>query len=850
MSGTVQMNESAREGPRPMDRHGWKRSGLEARKNYPRGYSPVEEHPVLFCKASDREALKARLEREPWKTWYYTIHRPLAEVALAAGGLAELQEPGFHLRVFPLEKGKPVSPVQARDERRRWPFHVANCGLVAFLEEDKKFIDKARQLYSETADAVWMEGGWGGDDYDVGSGWDSCWRGAAMLATGYDLLAGYMPAEEKLKFEGRLARDLEWCQTDPVSPRYNPSWFGSVYMGVAALLLGRDDYVRKVEAMLDQYVDQVLWGEGEYFEGASYQSGCMEVQNIQLLRAIQHVTGRNPADNPRWAMRAEHWIRRASPLGTDVTHSDASLVSPTAHLLLAEAPLLPERVAGWARWIFDRIGGPEWFNLRGNDEERRKGISYPAHAEPRTPERERRYPHPRGGDPAFWLMVPDPLPEPLEPPAGSYVARGAGLACLRTDWSPAAMHTCLFAPRFYGSPHSHWDVLTFDFWAHGAYLVKNAGYHEVCHPSPTLPKHLQEHFGLKSQEMPVDPPPYCNSWKNWEERGTFRLAPEMHNVPTIDGGGGNNISSRADPTHFAVNTGWAQVLRADGGFNYPIYSRYGTPGRVIRSLVQVEPAAEMPGYLLVVDDVVPEAANAKCNWYLHPRGEHEGDGPRHVWTTCDFLNFPPRDVKLEVVLPQKGLDVVTKPDSCHIRGGSFQPGTYLDVSWRGTRRFWALLRPEAEGESLPAVERMSGNLGLRIGESDLVLVRPLGEQRLSFEGIETDAAALVVRDGEAGFYVAVAGSSLALPGGAGFESSAEILITARGTRGTAFCDRPHKQPEPMTPVKLTVRDPGIAAGSRVTLNGESAGGTSAGRLELALPEPGMYRWTVEGGRGA
>jgi len=841
----MQTNLTARDGSRPMDRHSWRRSGLEAEKNYPQGYSPVEEHPILFCRAGDREVLRLRLEKEPWRTWYCTIHRPMAEVSLAARDLAELSEPGFHLKVFPMEKGEPVSAVQAIEDRSRWLNHVANCAFVAFLEEDDHFIEKARQLYFEAADAVWLESGWGGDDYDAGSGWDSRWMSAATLITGYDLLAGYMSPDERLKFEARMARDLEWCQTDPISPRYNPSWFGAVYMGLAALLLGRDDYVRKVEAMLDQYVDQVLWGEGEYFEGASYQSNCMETGNIRLLNAIRNVTGRNPASNPRWAMRAEHWIRRASPLGSDVTHSDAFLVTPSAHMLLAEAALLPERVAGWARWIFDRAGGAEWFNLRGNDDERRRGISYPTHGVDRTPERERRYPHPRSGDPAFWLMVPDPLPESVDPPAGSYVARGAGLACLRTDWSPAAMHTCLFAPRFYGSPHSHWDVLSFDFWAHGAYLVKNVGYTEVTHASPQLTKYVREHYGVEPREMPVKPPDYCTTWKGWSDRDTFRMAPEMHNIPTIDGGGGNNISNRADPTHFVVNTGWAQALRADGGFNYSAYSRYGTPGRAVRSLSQVEPAEGLPGYLVVVDDVLPEASEARCNWYLHPRGEHEGDGARHVWTTCDFLNFPPRDVKLEVLLPEKGIEVITKPDSCHIRGGSFQPGRYLDVSWQGSRRFWAVLRPEAEGESLAVAERLPGSLGLRLGGADTVLVRPVEEERLSFEGIETDAAVLVVRAGGEGFYLAIDAKRLAQPCGVGFEASERILITARRGRGTVFCDRPHKQVEPMKPVKLTLHDPGLADGGKVLMAGEKVARISSGAFQLTLSEPGQWNWLVE-----
>jgi hypothetical protein len=844
----------------PIDKDERKLAGRRAQERYPEGYRPLAEHPALFCRAADRPKLKARLGKQPWKDWYETLLRPLAEVALAARDLAELQSPGFCLKVFPIG-GQKISPVQAMGDN--WKAAVANCALVAFLEEDARFLAKARQLLLEAADANWGDGGWGGEDYDTDSGWSFAWIWNAGLAVGYDLVAASFSPEERRRFEARLARDLEYCQTDPLSPRYNPSWVGTAFMGVAALLLGRDDYVRKVEACLDQYVDQVLWGEGEYFEGGSYQT-CMEPPNIMLLSAIRHVTGRNPAVNERWAMRAEHWIRRAGPLGTDATHSDAGLVAPTAQLLLASIPLLPADVAGWAVWMYERIGDPGWLPLRGSDEERRRGVDRPSTIGDRAvPERRRRYPYGVWAKPSFWLMTPDPLPAAVEPPAGSYVARNAGLGCLRTDWSMEAMHTCLFAPRFYGSPHSHWDSLTFDFWAHGAYLIKNVGYHELYYPAPHVPEHLRAALGVKPEPTPIKPPAPWTTWQGWDALRCFRMAPEMHNLPTVDGGGGNHSTSRADPLHFVVDTGpstslGAQALRADGGIagSYTRIGALGTDGKVVRALIQVEPAPGMPGYLVVVDDVTPvEHPQARCDWFLHPRGEIKGSGPFISWTTCDFLNFPPKDVSLEVCLPPESLEYELKPDGHHVLGGSFQPGQYLDVSWRGPRRFWAVLRPAKQGETLPAAADLPGNLGLSVGGRDLVLVRPITAERLAFEGIESDAAVLVARDRGAGFYLAVAarradlpplpsGSGAAGGGRMGFESSAEVMFTASGGAGAVFCDRPHKQREPMTPVTLTVRDGRIPAGRPVLLDGREAGRSGAGQLELIIAEPGLHRWQL------
>ncbi len=886
----------------PIDKDERKRAGREARERYPEGYNPVAEHPVLFCRPDNRPALRARLGKQPWKDWYETLLRPLAEVALAARDLAELRSPGFALKVFPIQ-GTRISPVQAMGGN--WKLSVANCAFVAFLEEDGRFLAKARQLLLEAVDAGWGDGGWGGEDYDLDSGWSFAWVADAALAVGYDLVAASFSPEERRRFEARLARDLEYCQTDPLSPRYNPSWVGVSFMGIAALLLGRDDCVRKVEAMLDQYVEQVLWGEGEYFEGGSYQT-CMEWPAIMLMSAIRNVTGRNPAANPRWAMRAEHWIRRAGPLGTDATHSDAGLVSPTAQLLLASVPLLPPDVAGWAVWMYERIGDPGWLPLRGSDDERRRGVDRPSTIGDRAePERRRRHPYGVWAEPSFWLMTPDPLPAPIEPPAGSYVARNAGLGCLRSDWSMDSMHTCLFAPRFYGSPHSHWDSLTFDFWAHGAYLVKNVGYHELHYPAPHVPEHLHAALGVESEPNPIKPPAPWTRWDGWDALRCFRMAPDMHNLPTIDGGGGNHWTSRADPLHFIVNPGpatsrgalserseskgWAQALRADGGVagSYTRIGALGTEGRVVRTLVQVEPAPGMPGYLVVADDVVPEEnPEARCDWFLHPRGEIKGSGPftrpaepgrpegryavkgpdpfispektldpffyRLTWTTCDFLSFPPRDVSLEVCLPPDGLEYELKPDGHHLCGGSFQPGEYLDVSWRGARRFWAVLRPAKDGEKLPAAEDLPGNLGLSIGGRDLVLVRPIAADRLAFEGIASDASVLVARDRGAGFYLAVAARRADFPpppsgpgaagGGIGFESSAEVVLTARGTSGAVFCDRPHKQREPMEPVKLTIRDPRIPAGRPVLFDGREAARSAVGGFELVIREPGLHRW--------
>lgn len=832
----------------PLDKDERKLAGQAAQAAYPMGYSPVGEHPCLFCKASDRGALRARLARQPWKEWYETLLRPLAEVALAARNLAELRSPLFALKVFPVT-GSRVTPVQAMGGQ--WMASLSNCAFVGFLEDDERFVAKARQLLLEAAETSvsWSDGGWGGEDYDADSGWSFAWIWSAGLAIGYDLIAASFTPEERRYFEARLARDLEYCQTDPISPRYNPSWVGTAFMGMAALLLGRDDYVRKIEAYLDQYVDQVLWGEGEYFEGAGYQS-CMETPAIMLMSAIYNVTGRNPAANERWAMRAEHWIRRSGPLGTDITHSDANLANTTAHLLLASIPLLPPDVAGWAMWMYARIGDPGWLPLRGSDDERRRGVDRPTTiGDQALPERRRRHPYGVWADPSFWLMTPDPLPAPVEPPAGSYVARNAGLACLRTDWSMEAMHTSFFAPRFYGSPHSHWDSLTFDLWAHGAYLVKNAGYHELYYPAPHVPAHLRDMLGVKPAPTPIAPPAPWDTWQGWDNLRCFRMAPDMHNIPAIDRGGGNHWTSRADPLHYLVNTGPVQAARAAGGIagSYSRIGACGTDGSVVRTLAQVELAPGMPGYLVVVDDVTPtEHPNARCDWFLHPRGVRSGTGSRQTWTTCDFLNFPPKDVRLEVCLPPAELEYELRPDGHHLDGGSFQPGEYLDVFWKGPRRFWAVLRPAREGESLPDAEDLPDNLGLRLGRRDRMLVRALGERTLSCDGLTTDAALLVARAGADGFYLAVAARRADLGAGTGFEASAEVMLAACGLTGSLFCDRPHKQPQPMAPLRVTVHDPRLRAGDAVILDGRRVARCAKGSFALVIEQPGQHSWTVSG----
>lgn len=822
-----------------------KQTGLLAQKAYPKGYCPVKEHPVLFCKGSDRGILKERLNKQPWKNWYETLHRPMAEIALAAQDLKELQSPGFHLKVFPFE-GDTITPVQSGFTAS---YAVVNCAFVGFLEDNKKFTDKARQLLLEYADSNWCIGGWGGEDYEIGSGWDHAWVANAALASAYDLIANSFSQDEKRVFEARLARDLEWCQTDPISPRYNPSWFGSVYMGIAALLLGREDYIKKTEAMLDQYVDQVLWGEGEYFEGASYQSGCMEPQNIVLMSAIFNVTGRNPADNQRWAMRAEHWLRRASPLGTDMTHSDANLVSPTAQILLASISFLPPKIGSWAVWMYERIGDPKWLALRGNDEERRQGIDRPTmNGAPKSMERHRRYPFPYGMDPCFWLMTPDPLPLALEPPTGSYVARNAGIACLRTNWSLESMNTSLFAPRFYGSPHSHWDSLTFDFWAHGAYLIKNVGYHELYYAAPHVPQHLHKKLNIKSVPNPIKPPAPWETWDGWDSQRCFRMAPDMHNIPTIDGGGGNHWTSRADPISFIVNTGWAQATLVDGGVaaSYSCIGKLGTDGKVVRALIQIEPTSDSLGYLVVVDGIRPiENPQAKCSWFLHPRGEQSGTKSRPLWTTCDFLNYPARDVRLEVCLPPVDLNYEFKPDGCHLIGGSFQAGKYIDVTWKGARRFWAVLRPAKQSETLPSVKDLPNNLGVLINERDLVLIRKIDEDEIVFEGIFSNASTLVIRDKGADFYLAVAASKTELGGGIGFEASVPLLFTAKGLCGTFFVDRPHKQTAPMAPVRLTVNNPKLKVGQNVICDGEIIDECRAGSFTVTIVNSGMHEFRCE-----
>lgn len=812
----------------PLNKDEWKESGRRAQAEYPAGYQPVTEHPVLLCRASDRPRLRDRLMREPWKTWYEKTHRPLAMVAMAAKDLTELSKPDFSLQLFPLTEGPP----RVEQGGGGWMYYLANLALVAFLEDDASYRRKAIDLLLEAARINWNSSGWGGDDYDTGSGWTPSWVANAMLVVAYDLVADGMTAEERHPFEARLARDLEWAQTDPVSPRYNPSWFGCAYIVTAGLLLGRHDYVRKIEAMLDQYVDQVLWGEGEYFEGSSYQAGCMEAPNHLCAYAIRHVTGRNPFDNPRWSLRAEHWVRRCGPLGSDVTHSDAGLMELTVPELMASLSMLDSRVAGHVVWLWQRIGDPGWFPVVGNDEERASGVSIggrrPHIPLPTTLDRKRRYPQPMGANPAGWLMVPDPLPEAVEPPPGSYVARGAGLARLRTNWNLDAMSACLFAPRFYGSPHTRWDALTFDLWAHGAYLVKNPGYGELCSDKlPRIGDELAKLLGVTRVRVDdvIPPPPPWKTWNFWDDRKCYRLSPGASNVPTIDGGGGHCKNGRCDPMHFVLNTGWAQAVRVNGGFNYTYYATVGTDGDVIRTLIQVESGDGLPGYWVVVDDVLPkENPQALCEWHLHPAGTFTGDNQTFTWQMLDFLNFPPKRVGFEVVPPSQSVAYELRPHPTHIGGGSIGVGQFITARWTGRRRFWTVLRPAAAGETLPSIRRLDNDLGLVIGERDVILVRPIDSDRISHGGVETDAAVVVTRDGGKGFWLAAAGTFLATPGGAGFKASIPVLATANGERGVIFVDRPHKQVEPMTPV---------------TFEPVSA---TAGPMQVVLPTPGMHPW--------
>jgi hypothetical protein len=499
--------------------------------------------------------------------------------------------------------------------------------------------------------------------------------------------------------------------------------------------------------------------------------------------------------------------------------------------------------------MYERIGDPNWLALRGSDQERRLGIDRPSMiSAPKSIERHRRYPSPYGMDPCFWLMTPDPLPLAIEPPTGSYIARNAGIACLRTNWSLESMNTSLFAPRFFGSPHSHWDSLTFDFWAHGAYLIKNVGYHELYYAAPHVPVHLLSILKIKPAPTPIKPPAPWETWEGWNSQRCFRMAPDMHNIPTIDGGGGNHWTSRADPISFVVNTGWAQATLVDGGVacSYSCIGKLGTDGKVIRALIQVEPTPDNLGYLVVVDGITPiENPQAKCNWFLHPRGEQSGTKSRPLWTTCDFLNFPPKDVRLEVCLPPEDLNYEFKPDGCHLIGGSFQAGKYIDVSWKGARRFWAILRPAKQEEVLPTVKDLPDNLGVLINERDLILIRKIDEEEIAFDSILSNASTLVMRDRGVEFYLAVAASIAELGGGIGFEASVPLIFTAKGLCGTFFVDRPHKQPAPMKPLRLTVNDPRLKEGQKVICDGQQMGKCTKGSFTITIEVSGMHEYHCE-----
>lgn len=210
-----------------------------------------------------------------------------------------------------------------------------------------------------------------------------------------------------------------------------------------------------------------------------------------------------------------------------------------------------------------------------------------------------------------------------------------------------------------------------------------------------------------------------------------------------------------------------------------------------------------------------------------------------------FLISPPKDVRLEVCLPSENLEYELRPDGCHLKGGSFQPGNYLDVKWQGARRFWAVLRPANEKETLPIANDLPNNMGLLFDNNDLVLIKKIDDEKNDFDGIESDAATLIARDRGMAFYLAIAATKADLGNGIGFTASDVLMITVKGLQGAVFVDRPHKQPEPMKPVSLTVRDPRLRFGNAIICDDKQLGVCFEGGFTITFETIGMHSWTIK-----
>ena len=671
-------------------------AALHGASAYPAGCTPPKERPFMWASRKELPALKERLKKDPWKTWY----RLVCKISDAAMGKGDVDEE-LRLRF----------PPRVRSGGRSLPHAAECCALRYFVEGKKEYGLKAKDLLPG---GLVKKGEWYTiDNFIWGIG---CW--SAWPPSTYDLIADLYTPEEREEIE-RLFLYRARVFVSRFNYNFNMTWFRQAGAGCSALLVGWKEGVDYTAGEIRKYVS-ALRGEGEYHEYWAYKSHVYENLIGPFACAYKHVRGTDLFGPKRgkYARSIRHYVRAASPLGTMPEFGDCPNMQSWTGYYVWELNALPEPARGELMWHWLRSGDPRFVHVRAGDAKRLTGGKFPCYTQGWSPmddqydasRRERRWPVGEAKLVRAILTLTDPLPEPIAPEPESYIAPKTGVACLRTGLDPDDVQLTIHTRRL-GSLgyHGERDTMSFLMYAYGSPVIVHPGYHDII-------------YFQKPNTLAVKKPPEpCTGWFGFNGKPLiYNCSVYSHSLAAVGHDGGLRHGPGYWMKHARSSDLPVEALVADSGKGY--FGKSAPEGHFRRAIVMATnlKGSSLPGkgYFVMVDDVLDVPAAAETKWLVQPRGTKvEGHGDTRTWTSYDFISIPPKPVRLLVhwVRPE-GSKVTMKTGIWNLYPDpNGEPRPFPQIDWTGPGRMITVLYPLADGMAAPNIEDLPGRKGVKVG---------------------------------------------------------------------------------------------------------------------------------------
>lgn len=690
---------------------------------YPKGFEQ-RERPFVWTTREELPELKKRLEKDPWKTWYGLVVK-ISDAAMAGKTGGEDEE--LRLR-FPAGIGK------AAGVAMHLPNAIECLALRYFVEGKKDYGLKVKELLlkADSWKGAWSKCNGVGVFVDRAGaarpadlpnwlviGW---WNGGAE-ACAYDLTADLFTPDDRLDVERtflyRAAAGI--AHTGPSvgyqSLRYSIATAGAMSVAV--------NWKEGADRLLTAMKGYSFGGEGEPAHYYSYNMHTFHNLIGEWCNAYKHMYGKNPlADRADLARHLQHYVSVCGPFGDTPTWGDIADLQAMICYSFWEMNLMPDPVGGMLMWNWQRAGDPRIVMTPAADAKRLTGGKFPCctqgwspmHDQYDTAKRETRYPVGEAKLVRAILSFKD-FPEPVPPPT-TYIAPKDGVVALRSGLEPDDLQMTCYTRRIGAlGIHGRRDTLSLLMYAYGSPVIVHPGYHGIDYMAST------------GKAAVKAPPPPCESWGGFNGRPlTYRSGIWSNSVAAIGVDGGLDGGKASYwLRHQKADGVWAEAIVANSGDGY--FGKSDPRGHFRRVIMLVKPdksdsseAAKPKGYFVLVDDVLTTKTDADTRWLLQPRGTKvEGDDNTKTWTSYDFLNIPPKPVRLLV-------HWVRPPESkVEMKVGIFIPfpdpdgeeRPFPDIQWKGPGRIMTVLYPLAEGMAAPTIEDLPARKGVKVGDDTI-----------------------------------------------------------------------------------------------------------------------------------